>query len=642
MGKIWIAGYGFDIDARVVRWDEGPGYNGMLEKCIQPRHPCVGGVLPYSKKRVSTRTRRFAFRPSLRRYGMRPPLRAAQAVIRQCILHHDGCPSADVCFHVLHNERGLSCHFLLDNDGTIYQTLDLAVMGFHAAGFNRSSIGIEISSRGNAKGDVNYYRRRKQRRNIVTCRIHGHTYLCFDFADAQKDALQALAKGLSKILPNCPLEYPQSTPGKQSWEVLNNAKQYSGYLGHYHTTRRKWDPGPFDFKSFCENIRGGMCFPLWTPGSHNTNNPPVIPKDVDTLRQRASNLYAENELSAEAGYFPVGPFGDSRLWHGGVHLAGKYRQKLFAPFAGRIVAARMAKSTGAGSTSFVLLRHDITLGAGTVRFYSLYFHLYNEGTADNISRNAPDWVTQAKSSLFKKQVTLLDIPVQGGTYIGRIGKAGPNFENQVHFEIFAPEEILGDLGKGVWEVIDGTSGGRFSDSKHINQAIDISPKDGKLSRKELLDFFRQGDKSSARYLTTLHVSEWTAEPDWQEALSLSADYGNLSKDRLQTLVDTQITPGLWWTQAVATHAKLPRDGVVYHYHPISFLRFVSEKMIEAQATASDGVNAFAQSDAEAPPDGVTDDIGDETGESFVDDSELLEQNRGQDLTLEDLVKGFTQ
>ena len=29
---------------------------------------------------------------------------------------------------VLQNERGLSCHFLLDNDGTIYQTLDLALM----------------------------------------------------------------------------------------------------------------------------------------------------------------------------------------------------------------------------------------------------------------------------------------------------------------------------------------------------------------------------------------------------------------------------------------------------------------------------------------------------------------------------------
>jgi N-acetyl-anhydromuramyl-L-alanine amidase AmpD len=32
------------------------------------------------------------------------------------------------CFSVLQNERGLSRHFLLDNDGTIFQTIDFGLM----------------------------------------------------------------------------------------------------------------------------------------------------------------------------------------------------------------------------------------------------------------------------------------------------------------------------------------------------------------------------------------------------------------------------------------------------------------------------------------------------------------------------------
>ena len=46
-------------------------------------------------------------------------------VIDTVVLHYDACGSSSRCFHILHNLRGLSCHFLLDVDGTIYQTLDV-------------------------------------------------------------------------------------------------------------------------------------------------------------------------------------------------------------------------------------------------------------------------------------------------------------------------------------------------------------------------------------------------------------------------------------------------------------------------------------------------------------------------------------
>ena len=58
---------------------------------------------------------------------------------------------------MLHDERGLSCHFIIDNDGTIYQGLDLALMGFQAGGFNAHSIGVELCNRGDAKKYAGYY-----------------------------------------------------------------------------------------------------------------------------------------------------------------------------------------------------------------------------------------------------------------------------------------------------------------------------------------------------------------------------------------------------------------------------------------------------------------------------------------------------
>jgi len=40
-------------------------------------------------------------------------------------MHYDVCGVSRQYFKVLHDYRGLSVHFMLDIDGTIYQTLDL-------------------------------------------------------------------------------------------------------------------------------------------------------------------------------------------------------------------------------------------------------------------------------------------------------------------------------------------------------------------------------------------------------------------------------------------------------------------------------------------------------------------------------------
>ncbi len=637
MSKIWVADVGFEVDAKVVRWDDSGGFNAMLTRCTEfprPTQPCRGnGVYPYSDE-VPQRRRRYRERPAMRG---ELSLEAAQGVIRQFILHHDGCPNAEVCFNVLHNERGLSCHFLIDNDGTIYQTMDMAYMAFHAAGFNGRSVGVEISNRGDAKRYPGFYRNR----DVITCRIHDHTFLAYEYTEEQHRALEALGRGIARALPNVPIEYPQDSPGRQAWTISDNVSSFAGFLGHYHTTGRKWDPGPLDFKRLCDRIRGQRSFPV----AFAKDARPIVPEDSDELREAASALYKNSEEELEGGYFPVGKLGKSKLWHGGLHLAGKEDQEVFAPFAGRVVAARMGTQSAAGSANFALVRHDLSVGPEGIRFFTLYFHL-----ADELSRpggdGAPEWLENEtwQREAAPGRIVLFDEPVEAGRVVGRVGQAGPaSYRSpQIHFEVFATREVAGAIEPGLWTVIDGTPSGRLSEDQGVLAELDRTG-DGQLSRRELIEFFAgDANRRLIRYLVTLHVSEWTDSPDWIETLKRIPELGGRSDREIEDLFRQQIEPTLWWTEEVAHHARLPRDGVVYHYHPITFVKFINEKLLEAQVLEDVGVGAFSAEEAKETPDGVYDDQEDTSGASFVEESELEDEDYGQDLTLEDLVKGFQE
>ena len=646
MSKVWVAGRGFDCDAKIVRWDEGPRFDSSQERCVLAEHTCPGGgIYPYSEKAPNKSANRFWYRRGLGKTKT-PDLKKAQAIVRMFTIHHDGCPNARSCFGVLHDERGISCHFILDNDGTIYQCLDLALMGFQAAGFNQHSIGIELCNRGDAKKYAGYYDGRKsrgQKRDSTTCMIHKHVYLAYEFTDDQIRALAELARALRYALPNLPVDYPQEQPGQQSWGMIPNPSAFSGYMGHYHQTLRKWDPGPFDFKRFCEKVRGAFCFPVFTKGSDEPDKfNPEIPSDTEELKEETKKLYMLNEGRVQGGFFPVGPFGESRLWHGGLHLKAKQGATIFAPFPGRVVAARMGSPTAIGSSNFILLRHDITVGEASVRFFTLYFHVEDEKNRQ-ADPKAAEWLRSADWKQHRRgQVTLLDVPVEAGAVIGRVGKAGPGGgESQIHFEVFARDDLMQKLpGGSAWTVVDGSTGGRFSDNQLINDAIDTNPKDGKFTRRELTDFFRtNSDRSLLRYYGVLHLSEWIGEPDWAEALKVSADFKDADID---DFVREQITPTLWWDKQVARHCRLPRDGIVYHYHPITFVSFINEKILEAMAGAQGGIGSFDPTTASETPEGVTDDIGDVSGESFFDAAELEEETEVEKLTLEQLVEGFPE
>ena len=133
-----------------------------------------------------------------------------------------------MCFSVLQNERGLSVHFLIDNDGTIYQTIDLALMAYHASEWNIDSIGVELCNRGDAKKEPNYYSSGKYgpKRDVKPCKINGHTILAFDYTPAQYDSFTELARALpAPACRTCPPEFPQSSAGVQTGTRCRRARR---------------------------------------------------------------------------------------------------------------------------------------------------------------------------------------------------------------------------------------------------------------------------------------------------------------------------------------------------------------------------------------------------------------------------------
>jgi N-acetylmuramoyl-L-alanine amidase len=657
-GDLIVAGQRIHLpDVPIINWTQPPYWDATKEVCIptitdpnpsaQAPPNCSGlKQVPYGKLPLGPYTQRLSTRPALRSYyssGKTPPIDAVKAVIKKFVVHHDGCNSADMCFSVLQNERGLSVHFLLDNDGWIYQTCDLALMAYHASEWNTDSIGVEMCSRGDAKKEPSYYSggRFGPSHPVIPCRINGHTILSFDYTEEQYRSFIALCRALTRILPNIPSEFPQAAPGKQLWDTMPYAKTFgfSGYIGHYHLTAQKWDPGAFEFETFCRKLRGTFCFPMFSKEDpkRSPDDIPAIPNDPGDLKEATKDLYKANEVRADGGFFPVGPWGEARLWHGGVHLAAKEGEPVRAPFPGRLVAARMGKTSAVGSVNFVLLRHNMSLGASRVQFYSLYMHLDDELKRDK----RPDWMSKEGWTAKGKpgEVVLLDEPIEAAMVIGHVGKAGPPdlSRGQIHCEFFSTSELFVDLPSSPWKSIDGTSGGRFCDVKEIDDAID-SNHDGALSRQELSSFYSGGGGDSMHFLVTQHVSEWTADPSWSEALRADRkEFPKYKPAELDQMVAEQITPGLWWDATTAAHCKLPPDGVVYHYHPVSFLGWFNQQLLDAAANPT---NKIDPSTASEVPAGITDDFGDKLGTSMRSAANVSDDECNKKLGLQEMVQGF--
>jgi len=628
-GQIIVCGQPIPVDWDLVyNFRDLPSFDATQERCfLDSQERATTQPLPFRPAEgVGRSPRRYAPR-SLMLGGNE--LGRLQQVIRQFVVHHDGLFGARQCFHVLHDERGLSVHFIIDNDGTIYQTLDPVLGAYHASGVNACSIGVELCNRGKVVAGEEHYYRGTPARGHEQVRIHGADYLMWQFTEPQYQAMAALGSTLLRLFPNLPQVFPQEAGGAPLGTAISDPRDFSGYLGHYHVTRNKWDPGCFDFNRVIQAIAGK---PTWflMPGSGAT----LIDKEPAAAQLQAQSIVLNNRNEAMGGYFPVGPCGDAQVWHGGIHVSQPEGTPLYCPFPGRIAAARYGYTTTTGSSDFVLTEHRLTVQKKSVQFYLLLFHI-------DLSA-VPPWLARARrraaDSLRAGEVIFPEVAVSAGELLGRIGLAGPpgDLEGQVHVEVIALTELGATLGESFFRALRPSDPGPLCTEREIlgpllNRRRPPS-RPGQPAASALREFFqRTPDSQVLARIAARYQSEWVRSAARDERLLRSPEFQALPAP--MAILRDQIRPTQWWTPEVARRVGLPEDGVVWHYHPAIFLAWMSG-LVQAEKARAALVRAAA---VVGEPQPATDGDSGELG--YLDDEDRMSQEDNQ-LELEQIVEGW--
>ena len=157
------------------------------------------------------------------------------------------------CFKILHDIRCLSVQFMLDLDGTIYQTLDAKERAWHATTSNTRSVGIEIANMGtfspnNTNALADWYQRdadgrrritvpprfgasgirtpgfvpRPARNEPVIGRVQGSRLAQYDLTREQYEALIKLTASLCRVFPKMRCDYPRDAKGRLVTEKLSD------------------------------------------------------------------------------------------------------------------------------------------------------------------------------------------------------------------------------------------------------------------------------------------------------------------------------------------------------------------------------------------------------------------------------------
>jgi len=281
--EIVVAGQMFHTGTRVVTWMDPGGYDAYrVERRFSPfdksswetskaEVPDLSGPARYNLRKAGLTDEEVE-----RVRGGGWDLPTLRKTVDQFVLHYDVCGTSRQCFKVLHDFRGLSVHFMLDIDGTIYQTLDLKERAWHATTSNTRSVGIEIANMGAYaaadKGPLKewYAQDDKGTRIALPARlgdggvrtpgfvgcparpepvsgnVQGRDLWQYDYTPEQYAALIKLTAALSTIFPKLKCDYPRDEAGKLITRKLSDdqLKNLTGVIGHYHIQTDKTDPGP--------------------------------------------------------------------------------------------------------------------------------------------------------------------------------------------------------------------------------------------------------------------------------------------------------------------------------------------------------------------------------------------------------------
>jgi N-acetylmuramoyl-L-alanine amidase len=297
--EIVVAGRFFRTGTRVVLWTDPDGYDAYrTERRFSPWAEAPFAVTSGAQKppqgqppgpaRLGTRHQILSW-PELEQVrGGGWPLELLQDKVDQFVLHYDAVGFSKYCFMVLHDMRGLSVQFMLDVDGTIYQTMDAKERAFHATTSNHRSVGIEIANRGAYETDLplrEFYSKdnegpfltiparfgdggllapgklRPLRPELVRGRINGQMMAMYDLTPQQYTALARLTAALCTVLPRITLDYPRDAtghvfPARLPTEQLDRTQ---GLIAHWHIQEEKYDPGPaFQWDKLVRDARALM------------------------------------------------------------------------------------------------------------------------------------------------------------------------------------------------------------------------------------------------------------------------------------------------------------------------------------------------------------------------------------------------
>ncbi|MGO8930610.1 MAG: N-acetylmuramoyl-L-alanine amidase [Limisphaerales bacterium] len=282
--EIVVAGQFVHTGTRVVLWMDPGGYDayrverrfGPIDKADwETSQAEVRGL--DSPNRYNLRTSGLSSNEVERVRGGGWDLPLLRRVVDQFVIHFDVCGTSRQCFKVLHDMRDLSVHFMLDLDGTLYQTLDLKERAWHATSSNSRSVGIEIANMGAYPADgknpfAEWYAKEPDGQTRITIpaaygdggirtrnfvghparpepivgTIQGQELIQYDFTPQQYQSLIRLTATLCKALPQIKCDYPKDAAGQLIRQKLPDAelKRYQGVLGHFHIQTDKVDPGP--------------------------------------------------------------------------------------------------------------------------------------------------------------------------------------------------------------------------------------------------------------------------------------------------------------------------------------------------------------------------------------------------------------
>jgi len=289
--EIVVCGQLFHTGAPVVLWMDPGGYDAYRSHCrFNPDQDAPTKPVSDSPARFGSWRRHVPedVAEHVRAEGW--DLDLLQQYVDLFVLHYDACGTSRRCFKVLQDMRGLSVHFMLDVDGTIYQTLDLKERAWHAGTANDRSVGVEIANigaYGNMKTLNEWYARdavgrpyltvperygdpgirtpdfvaHPARDEVVTGEINGRELMQYDLTDAQYESLIKLTATLCEVLPRIRPDYPRDPQGDLRTSVLTDEEMenFSGILGHWHVIKSKVDPGPaFDWDRLLDGVDENM------------------------------------------------------------------------------------------------------------------------------------------------------------------------------------------------------------------------------------------------------------------------------------------------------------------------------------------------------------------------------------------------